>query len=199
MELKILEKRIENKTIELSSVALKRSDRLSIVEGGDRGKKKEIELNEEDFSKKVKADFQSLMDLIQRRRMIKSRIVLSNATTKVTIGGEEMTVADAIERKISLEKDSKVLLTITNQRRIGEFVVSKDNELMEANILKTINEKAEKMDTNKTKEFIELFRTTLISPIKEEEKRLEENLQEFSKEVDITLVESNNSTFIEID
>ena len=53
----------------------------------------------EDVKKECKAAYQSISDLISRRNAIKCAVVLSNATTKVTIGGKEYTVAEAIEMK----------------------------------------------------------------------------------------------------
>ena len=43
------------------------------------------------------------MDLIKRRDAITKAIVASNAVTEVTINGETMTVASAIELKTSIE------------------------------------------------------------------------------------------------
>ena len=60
-----------------------------------------------DFNVSAKADLESVRALIERRSEIKSKIVASNAKTKVTIGGTKYTVAEAIERKssISYEED----------------------------------------------------------------------------------------------
>ena len=58
-----------------------------------------IKHNEEEFKKRTTSDFQSLNDLIKRRNQVKNAIVSSNAVTKVTVGGQTMTVAEAIEYK----------------------------------------------------------------------------------------------------
>ena len=50
-----------------------------------------------DYCKEVQASYQSANDLIARRDAIKRAVTLSNATVKVTIGGKEYTVAEAIE------------------------------------------------------------------------------------------------------
>lgn len=47
----------------------------------------------------MKSNYQKATDLIKRRNAIKRAVVLSNAVTKVTIGGVEYTVAEAIEMK----------------------------------------------------------------------------------------------------
>lgn len=53
----------------------------------------------EQYIEDTKATYQQAQDLIKRREAIKKAVVLSNATTKVVIGDEEMTVAEAIEIK----------------------------------------------------------------------------------------------------
>ena len=52
-----------------------------------------------DFKDKMTSNYQKVNDLIKRRDAMKRAVVLSNATTKVTVGGVEYTVAEAIEQK----------------------------------------------------------------------------------------------------
>ena len=47
----------------------------------------------------MKSNLQSLRALMRNRQVLKSAIAKSNEETFVTIGGVEMTVLDAIERK----------------------------------------------------------------------------------------------------
>lgn len=49
----------------------------------------------------ISRGYQSMMDMLARRRAIKHALSLSNATTKVVIAGKEYTVAEAIEMKRS--------------------------------------------------------------------------------------------------
>lgn len=51
----------------------------------------------DEFKVDTKSDYQSVMALINRRNALKRAVVLSNAVTKVGIGGVEYTVAEAIE------------------------------------------------------------------------------------------------------
>lgn len=51
----------------------------------------------EDFRADTTSSLQSVMALIERRNALKRAVVLSNAVTKVEIGGVEYTVAEAIE------------------------------------------------------------------------------------------------------
>lgn len=53
----------------------------------------------DDFKTSMKADFQKVSDLIARRNAIKRAVVASNAATKVKVGDNEYTVAEAIEMK----------------------------------------------------------------------------------------------------
>ena len=53
----------------------------------------------DDFKTSMKADFQKVSDLIARRNAIKRAVVASNAVTKVNVGDNEYTVAEAIEMK----------------------------------------------------------------------------------------------------
>lgn len=52
-----------------------------------------------DFCKKAAEDYQSIRTLINRQNAIKRAITNSNAVTKVSIGGKEYTVAEAIDMK----------------------------------------------------------------------------------------------------
>ena len=53
----------------------------------------------EEFKAAERANYDKACDLMRRREAIKRAVVLSNATTKVTVGGVEYTVAEAIEMK----------------------------------------------------------------------------------------------------
>lgn len=89
-ELKTLDKRIFKKITELTPcVANKHSN----------DKIKGIDIAS--FKEHQRAEYQAITDLIQRRINIKKALVLSNATTKITIDGIEYTVAEAIEMKQS--------------------------------------------------------------------------------------------------
>lgn len=94
----------------------------------------------EELEKSLKANYQSLVDLIAYRERIKQAIVNSNATTMVTIAGKQYTVAAAIETKQSskykialgramksqLEKAENVKTRLDNQTssRLDELIKS---------------------------------------------------------------------------
>lgn len=54
------------------------------------------------YCDEIKSGYQRVTDLIKRRDAIKRAVVLSNAVTKVTVGGKEYTVAEAIEMKTTV-------------------------------------------------------------------------------------------------
>ena len=63
-----------------------------------------------DFKSNMKSGYQKVTDLMARRDAMKRAVVLSNATTKVKIGGVEYTVAEAIEMKNNGVEFKKALL-----------------------------------------------------------------------------------------
>ena len=89
-ELKLLRKRIQNAT---------KDSVFTVV------KKKRDLLDAAKFSVEAMASYQSYKDLLARYNAIKAAIVLSNAATKVSIAGIEYTVADAVERKKTIEME----------------------------------------------------------------------------------------------
>lgn len=84
-ELKILDKKI---AAEIAEAKFCISAKVSA---------KKIEgMTPDEYSKSTEADYNRICDLISRRDAIKRAISKSNAETKVTINGEEYTVAEAI-------------------------------------------------------------------------------------------------------
>ena len=88
IELKTLDDRI-NKAIVASKY----------VTTNKHSNKKFLGITVEEYGARMKSNYQKVTDLIQRRNAIKKAVVYSNATTKVTIGAVEYTVAEAIEMK----------------------------------------------------------------------------------------------------
>lgn len=83
---KILEKRIQSTIATMSFVSSKKHGDTQ-VQG----------IKVEDYTANCKSDYQSLKDLMRRYVAIKNALVVSNATTKVTVLGVEYTVAEVIE------------------------------------------------------------------------------------------------------
>lgn len=78
-------------------------------------------------SNTLRSNLQSVQDLIARRKLVKGAIVRSNASTNVVINGVEMTVAEAIERKGSIDKERALLAVLTQQLGQARSAVERNN------------------------------------------------------------------------
>lgn len=195
-EVKLLDKRISDATRYVAFVGLKKksSDKVNMVSATE-------------FVEDVKSSFQSVTDLIERRKLIKSAIVKSNAETLVSIGGKSYTVADAIERKNNIHHDKSLLLQLENQYRTARSQMETRNEdveqrldkMLEAmlgkdakNVAKESNEMAQKFLSDNEWEIVDpLGIAKLIVDMKQD-------IDTFEAEVDFVLSESNSITKIEI-
>ena len=77
-EIKMLDKRIERSIHNCAFVGMKKKSASNVHNST---------LTKDAYQEGVKADYQSVKDLINRRTNIKRLVVLSNATTSVEIGG----------------------------------------------------------------------------------------------------------------
>lgn len=196
-ELKLLDKRI-NRAINESTFA-----------GFVVGKKVMTGFqNVEEIEKRAKADYQSVNDLISRRNTIKSAIVVSNATTTVEIGGKAMTVAEAIERKTSIQYDYQLLNRMKQAYTKYVNHVENVNEEVKQRLdrhLETLYGKEGKVKAGENAELIKPFleenEAKFIDPIKLKDKieQLESDIEEFETEVDHILSESNTINKITIE
>jgi hypothetical protein len=82
----------------------------------------------------LKASLQSVQDLIARRNLVKGAIIRSNAVTQVTINGVEMSVAEAIERKGSIDKERTLLAVLLQQLVQAKTAVERNNVAMQGRI-----------------------------------------------------------------
>jgi len=165
----------------------------------------------DEFKTQIQASWNKANDLISRRNAIKRATVLSNATTKVKIGNNEMTVAEAIEMKNSGMAYKKTLMNTLNQHYVHSIqIIDKENG-------ETLNQKAEnyviglfgskegKTNTDELekvrKEFITNNSFEFVDPIKVKDKidELEKEILEFESEIDSSLSTSNALTVIEVE
>lgn len=163
----------------------------------------------EKMTTKIQSSFDSVDALIDRRQKLKSAIVLSNANTKVTIGGNQMTVAEAIELKGTIDFQTQYLLTLRKQLAWETAEIEKANGTLDANIdalLTTIYgaDKAKVDDT--THKSVsgpqrEQKEAALLDPsgIEKKIEALSEKISILATEVDFTLSESNAMTQITIE
>ena len=163
-----------------------------------------------EYEKTIQGNYDKASDLINRRNAIKRAVVLSNATTKVTINGVEYTVAEAIEMKNhGVEFDQLLLQQLRTQYNKAQAEILKQNgddleKRAEQYVIGIYGSKEGKTNTDdfeKTKkDFITANSYELIDPIKILEKIevLEDKIAKFTAEVDATLSTSNALTEIDI-
>lgn len=162
------------------------------------------------YSAEIKSAYQSVTDLMARRNAIKRAVTLSNATTKVIIGGNEYTVAEAIEVKNhaipmmkalynKLAKDDAVakgIATNSNGDALEQRAVAYVRSLYENADMKNASEEVKKVRAD----FIASQTMEIVDPIgiAEESKKLEDKINAFVVDVDSALSVSNALTEIEI-
>jgi hypothetical protein len=196
-ELKLLDDRI-NKAI---------NDAVLVIAAKRSEKKVNPNLTKEEFEIRAKAGYQSVLDLIERRKKIKAAVVTSNAVTKVTVHGEEMTVAEAIERKSTIDYEISLLRQMQSQWGAQNREMNMQNIRMEERIDKYIETFVGK-DTSKAKDneleaMIKPMRESgeyaLVDPLSIEKKiaDLDDYIKGFKSEVDAILQISNCNTWIE--
>lgn len=198
-ELKLLDKRI-NSTI--GSGMFVKTNKMSSEKVADI-------FTKEDFNKNAKSNFDSIEDLIKRRKQIKSKIVKSNAETKVMIGSTEYTVAEAIERKSSLEYDKNLLKELERQYNRELSTLNRQNEVVNAQMEQSVASLYQNSDAKDKNEQIKQYKENYLSTqgyemvdplnIVNVIKKLKEDIEDFEFNVDFALSESNSITKIDIE
>ena len=186
----------------------------AIDDGGFIGAKKKQSdkvghLNVNNFIDNAKSNYQSVIDLISNRAKLKSAIVQSNATTTVEIGGVTYTVAQAIERKSSIEYDKKLLESLKQQYKKATDTVLKENIKADSKVDMMLTtyfgkDTDKKINENDIKIIADQImgqnEWELIDPLDLYSKieKLEEDISTFEANVDKELTISNSTTFIEV-
>lgn len=155
----------------------------------------------------IKADYDKVESLLERRQKIKSAIVKSNALTEIEIAGNKMVVAEAIDRKNSIENDKYFLEILRQQYAQSIRAIERNNETLtqkadeQINLLYSNKDNIDPVKIKSLKEdYINENTFDFIDPldIKEKMEKLEREIEDFELEVDFKLSESNSLTFIEI-
>jgi len=169
-------------------------------------KSKNSGITEDEFSRTAKQSIDSLNSMIQRRDLIKTLILESNLVARVTIAGREMSVAQAIEFKNTIEYKSRLLEVLKRQRKtvLAEQEAHKvrlqakidDNvkiicgkEKPDASVIETVTDGITKSDP------IEVFDPLNLEVLI---RTMEEDVLNFRANVDFALSESNATTQITI-
>lgn len=163
------------------------------------------------YCEEIKAGYQRVNDLMNRRNAIKRAIVLSNATTIVTVGGKEYTVAEAIEMKNHgvplmqsllkrMERDNRAARNEANDNN-GEMLEMRADEYIKSlygsTDMKNISDEIKKVRAD----FIAAQTYEIVDPIniKDEMGKLEDNINSFMVDIDSALSVSNALTEITIE
>lgn len=203
-ELKTLDDRIENAIRSTTYV-------LAVKHSAEKINGKTVQ----NFKDDMRSGYQKATDLIARRDAMKRAVVLSNATTKVTIGGKEMTIAEAIEAKnhgmefksMLLRQMNSAYVTAQNElnRNGGETLEKKAEQYVLAVIAAQPKDSKMSVDSEamKTlrKTYIENNTYDLVDPmdIAKVIEALDAEINEFNAEVDAALSCSNALTVIEFE
>lgn len=198
-ELKLLNSRIQRKI----------EDTDFVVANKKSSKKVKNTITKEEFINNSKADYQSILALIDRRNFIKSAIVESNSKTKIKINDLHMTVAEAIERKSSIFFDKNLLAAMESQYKSATGQVNINNEMVQEkldNLLTTqfgkeSNKKIDESDiTSISVPYLAQNEWELIDglDISKKIKALKDEIESFESEIDFALSEANCITKIEV-
>lgn len=189
-ELKLVRKRIDNVVDGVEFTRLKKAnDMLDVTK----------------FSSKATAAHQSFTDLLARYNALKAAIVKSNANTQVTIAGTTYTIAEAVERKRTIEFERNLLVRFQHQfTRVKEdFETHQLNEQARVDRLLT-TELAKDAKTNVeviqqlTATFLAQNKATIVDPLNLADliRTMTESIENFETKVDYILSESNGRTML---
>lgn len=199
--LKTLDTKIERASGNLTAVALQKGQGSATVVVGSQA-------TPEQFADKVKGDYKSILDMIAMRNALKKAIVTANATTKVTVGKVEMTIAEAVERKRSIVLESQLLTHLRRQLNAGTNLFDKEQTAYTAKLERVRSE----FSNSREKKLSEDDLALIVRPIEMKEQpqlldplqlsALTENLyneiDDFLLNVDFALSEINAKTEITV-
>jgi hypothetical protein len=155
----------------------------------------------------LKANLQSVQALITERNKVKAAIIRSNAVTKVSVNGVEQTVAEAIERKGSIQLEKALLQQLRLQLAQQSAKVERENVLVATRLdqlIQTTVGKDRKVDEAEVaaitgpfeaKNKAELLDPSDVSAIAD---KLQREIEDFELDVDHALSEVNAITRITV-
>lgn len=162
-----------------------------------------------DYEEEVRSKYQAITDLIKRNDAIKKALSLSNAATKITVAGIEMSVAEAIYMmQHGINHKQKLLLAMVQALKSARSVIEYENgarleDRLDKFIQATYGSKekvtAEELD-KASKDFKARNEYKLVDPLGIVDKIavLTEEIDKFQAAVDSAIQISNATTYIEI-
>jgi len=161
-----------------------------------------------DFQQETKANWQAIHDLQNRYSNIKFSIIRSNAVTRVTVAGMDLTVAEAIVMKDCMKQKKNLLNSLREQRdSVNRRIESHEKDVQRQldKLLEGLCKNQEgKRDENQITAVSDTYRKNnrceIIDPVKidREIERLDKEIDAFNGEVDFVLSESNALTRIDL-
>ncbi len=158
-----------------------------------------------EFTKSAISNIQSYRDLLNRYNVIRSKVVISNATTGVRIGSFEYTVAEAVERKRSIEMEKDMLNVLRAQFKKAMADMESHQKTQHERLDKLIlQELGKDSKTNVevvdalTESFLKNNKADLVDPLGLQNiiNAMDKSIQDFESNVDWVLSESNGRTAI---
>ena len=194
----------------LDSLISKKIDEVEFVDAyQERNKKQTLKTHTgiEEFEKRAKKAFEEIEQMIEKRKLIKRKIIHANASTYIVVAGEEMPIAESLTRKTDIIFRKNLLDKLKTQyRNISDEVStykkhldSQVEEMLIQNLGTSI--KADKNDyENIAAPFLLYNEMRILDPLNVREliSRYDDYIERFIGEIEYALAESNARTEIEI-
>lgn len=218
VDLKIMKKQFESMMDELHTVLVSGSNPYSkkdnimnipFVSIKTRAGKELGDVKIDELTKGLQSNFDKYNHLFKNIEAYSSAIAQSNAVTKITIGGVEYTIAEALKKKELSDRYAEFLQLIKAQVSLASYSVATKNSDLESkwlDTLKTISNDGElKLDDafieKQKNEFYDNNTFELLDPMSHSTKidSMIEAHQLFVGQIDTELTSSNVRTIIEIE
>jgi len=158
----------------------------------------------------IKTAYNRVTSLLARRARLKGRLTLSNAVTKVYVGGKDISVAEAIEMKSSITSqltiENRLSKSITLAARVVEDSERRIATLTDRRVSQIMDNKKSLDAGDDTVSIIEKAvrkseEVKVHDPLKATEllENLQERIQDFLGSIDTRLTISNSVTFVDAD
>lgn len=132
-EIKTLDKRIE-KALYGSQEKIERENPLlaATIKANAKDVVEGTYVSEDTFVKNADAKIQSIQDLIKRKETIMRLISVSNAQTKITVCGEEMTMVEALQYRNKISEDRKKLVDYLKEQLYNARIRMENESIKDA-------------------------------------------------------------------
>lgn len=200
-ELKLLDKRIEK----LMGKQIGDSNNIGFI----AIKLKETEFDLVEIETEMKSKLVSLQKLIENRSKLKAAIEASNATKKVTVAGNEVTITEALTIKnhtLATKKNLLAALKNAFMKANNEVVIFNENVNRDAERYATDTYKnVSNINPDKLREVKEQYAAPRLKEVLDPNnlsgviEKLEKEIEDFSNEIDYILSEANAKNTIEFE